>query len=152
MTTLAPLAPPAVPFVQQSGDSTPSVEFVVPGSGDAQPAEATASTQAAGPGDGGQRAPEEGGIIPFWVMLVLLFAFLWFFVIRPESKRQKERRSFQSSLQKGDAVVTAGGIHGVIAALDERTVTLKVGDGMRMKFDRIAIVRRADEPATEKKA
>ncbi len=79
----------------------------------------------------------------FWIMLVLLFGFMWFVVIRPENKRQKKRKAFQSDLKKGDPVVTAGGLHGTIAAMDDATITLKVADSLRLKFDRVAVSRNA---------
>ena len=92
---------------------------------------------------------EEPGGMGFWVMIAILFGFMYLFVIRPEKKRQKERLQFQSDLSKGDGVVTAGGLHGVIASLDEHTITLKVGDNVRMKFDRVAVSRRASTQASE---
>ncbi|MDP6963194.1 MAG: preprotein translocase subunit YajC [Planctomycetota bacterium] len=87
----------------------------------------------------------------FWIMIALLFGFMYLFVIRPEKKRQKERTQFQSDLSKGDSVVTAGGLHGVISALDESTVTLKINDNVRIKFDRIAVSRRASTKAEAEK-
>jgi preprotein translocase subunit YajC len=84
-------------------------------------------------------------------MIALLFGFMYLFVIRPEKKRQKERTQFQSDLSKGDSVVTAGGLHGVISALDESTVTLKINDNVRIKFDRIAVSRRASTKAEAEK-
>ena len=94
------------------------------------------------PGDAGLE--EEGGAgSSFWIMLLALFAFMWFVVIRPENKRQKKRKSFQSELKKGDEVVTAGGLHGTIASMDETTITLKVADSLRLKFDRVAVSRNA---------
>ena len=91
--------------------------------------------------------PASGGGTGFWVMIALLFGFMYLFVIRPEKKRQKERVQFQSDLTKGDSVVTAGGLHGVISSLDEHTITLKISDNVRMKFDRIAVSRRASTEA-----
>ncbi len=85
----------------------------------------------------------------FWIMLAMLFVFMYLFVIRPESKRKKQRESFQTSISKGDQVVTAGGLHGTVAALDEATITLKVADNVRLKFDRIAVSRTASAPVEE---
>ncbi|MBC8370637.1 MAG: preprotein translocase subunit YajC [Planctomycetes bacterium] len=84
-------------------------------------------------------------------MIGALFGFMYLFVIRPEKKRQKKRVEFQSDLSKGDDVVTAGGMHGVIAALDEHTITLKINDSTRLKFDRVAISRRASTEAEAEK-
>ncbi len=132
----------AVYVLPQEGGS-PEVTF---GGG-----EATATTEQVGAGDGtgADGEAESGGGNGFWVMLALLFVFMWLFVIRPESKRRKQTQEFQTSLEKGDDVVTAGGLHGTIAAMDETTVTLKVSDSVRMKFDRNAVGRRASAPAEE---
>lgn len=109
-----------------------------------------ATTQAAqdgAAGDGGSSEQGAGSSNGFWIMLILLFAFMWFFVIRPENKRQRKRKEFQTALAKGDAVVTAGGLHGTIAAMDEQTITLKVAENVRMKFDRVAVSRNASTAA-----
>lgn len=107
-----------------------------------------ATTEVAQTDVGGGAAAPDGGM-GFWVMIAILFGFMYLFVIRPEKKRQKERVQFQSDLSKGDDVVTAGGLHGVIASLDEHTITLKVSDSTRMKFDRVAVSRRASTQAPE---
>lgn len=75
------------------------------------------------------------------ILFGLLFLFMWFFVIRPERRRQKERTALLSALTKGDEVVTNGGMFGTIARLDERMIVLKVDDNVKLKFDRNAIAR-----------
>jgi preprotein translocase subunit YajC len=112
-------------------------------------AESTQATTEVAQIDDGGAAAAPGGGMGFWVMIAILFGFMYLFVIRPEKKRQKERVQFQSDLSKGDDVVTAGGLHGVIASLDEHTITLKVSDNVRMKFDRVAVSRRASTQAPE---
>ena len=77
------------------------------------------------------------GLLPF----VAMFAIMWFFLIRPAQKRQKETKTMQSGLQRGDRVITIGGIHGAIDAVDESTVYLKVADGTTIQFDRQAVGR-----------
>lgn len=77
------------------------------------------------------------GLWPF----VAMFAIMWFLLIRPAQKRQKETKSMQSGLKRGDAVITIGGIHGTIDAVDEATVYLKVADGTTLRFDRQAVGR-----------
>ena len=77
------------------------------------------------------------GLLPF----IAMFAIMWFFLIRPAQKRQKETKSMQSQLKRGDKVITIGGIHGSIDAVDEATVYLKVADGTTLRFDRQAIGR-----------
>jgi preprotein translocase subunit YajC len=112
-------------------------------------AESTQATTEVAQIDDSGAAAAPGGGMGFWVMIAILFGFMYLFVIRPEKKRQKERIQFQSDLSKGDDVVTAGGLHGVIASLDEHTITLKVSDSVRIKFDRVAVSRRASTQAPE---
>lgn len=77
------------------------------------------------------------GILPF----IAMFAIMWFLLIRPAQKRQKQTKEMQSALKRGDAVITIGGIHGTIDAVDEATIYLKVADGTTLRFDRQAIGR-----------
>ncbi len=77
------------------------------------------------------------GLLPF----IAMFAIMWFFLIRPAQKRQKETKTMQSQLKRGDKVITIGGIHGSIDAVDEATVYLKVADGTTLRFDRQAVGR-----------
>lgn len=71
--------------------------------------------------------------------LILMFALFYFLLIRPQQKRQKAVQTMQSELKKGDKVVTIGGLHGFVDALDEGTVVIKCGDGSRLTYDRAAI-------------
>ena len=77
------------------------------------------------------------GLLPF----IAMFAIMWFLLIRPAQKRQKATKSMQSDLKRGDAVITIGGIHGTIDAVDDLTVYLKVSDNTVLQFDRQAIGR-----------
>ncbi|MGG3999541.1 preprotein translocase subunit YajC [Anoxybacillus kestanbolensis] len=71
--------------------------------------------------------------------LILLFAIFYFLLIRPQQKRQKAVQQMQANLQKGDKVITIGGLHGIIDSLDENTVVIRAGDGSRLTYDRAAI-------------
>ena len=73
-----------------------------------------------------------------------MFAIMWFFLIRPAQKKQKATKPMQSHLKRGDKVITIGGIHGTIDAVDESTVYLKVADGTTLRFDRQAVGRVTD--------
>lgn len=84
------------------------------------------------------------------VMLVLMFAIFYFLLIRPQQKRAKQHKQLLEALKIGDQVVTAGGIHGKVAALQEDVVTLEVASGVRMKFNRSSIVGAQKEPGQEK--
>ncbi|HHW74242.1 MAG TPA: preprotein translocase subunit YajC [Firmicutes bacterium] len=73
--------------------------------------------------------------------LVVIFAIFYFILIRPQQQQQKKRREMLSALQKGDRVVSIGGIHGVIKELTDDTVTLRVADNVNIKFARGGVER-----------
>ena len=74
-------------------------------------------------------------LIPF----VLIIVIFYFFLIRPQNKKQKETERMLSALKKGDKIITIGGIHGTIASLKDQTVIVKVDDGCKIEFNRSAI-------------
>ncbi|PLR80058.1 preprotein translocase subunit YajC [Bacillus canaveralius] len=71
--------------------------------------------------------------------ILLMFVIFYFLLIRPQQKRQKAVSQMQRDLKKGDKVVTIGGLHGIVDALDEDKVVIKCGDGSRLTYDRAAI-------------
>jgi len=73
------------------------------------------------------------------IMFVALFVGMYFLVIRPQRKEEKQKKEMLSTLQKGDTVVTVSGIIGTVATIKDETVILKVGDGTRMEFLRSAV-------------
>ncbi len=75
------------------------------------------------------------GLLPL-VLFILLF---WLILIRPQQKRQKKVVEMQNNLQKGDEIVTIGGMHGRIHALDEGTIVIEVNDGHKLTYDRTAV-------------
>lgn len=74
------------------------------------------------------------------IMLVIMFAIFYFLLIRPQQKRAKEHRQLIDSIKVGDQIVTAGGIHGKIAAVQESVVTVEVATGVKIKLNRSSIV------------
>ena len=76
--------------------------------------------------------------MPFLFMMVIIFAIMWFFMIRPQQKRQKEIQNFRNSIAKGSQIVTAGGIYGTVKDIDEANNTLKVEitNGICIKVDK----------------
>ena len=96
--------------------------------------------QAAG-GAAGQNAG--GGSISFILMLALMFLVMYLFMIRPQRKQQKEMEEFRKSLKKGDKVVTAGGIYGVIveAQEDKPFVILEIDDNVKIRISKNALVK-----------
>lgn len=79
-----------------------------------------------------------GGMINI-VMMVAVVAVVYLFMIRPQTKRQKEEKKFRDNLVKGDKVITIGGVHGKILQLDEKTVLLEVDEGVKLRYERAAI-------------
>ncbi len=86
-------------------------------------------------------------MIGLWPWLLLL-GLIYFMMIRPQQKREKERREMLSSLRVGDEVVTIGGIHGRITALREDVITIEVADEMEMKFSKMAVASKNPSSAS----
>jgi preprotein translocase subunit YajC len=72
-------------------------------------------------------------------MFGAIFLIFYFMIIRPQQKRAKEREKMLSNIQKGDKVITSGGLHGIVAGIDDKAVLLDVGDKVKLKFERSAI-------------
>lgn len=75
------------------------------------------------------------------LMLVLIFVVFYFFLIRPQSKRQKELREYRNSLTRGEKVVTTGGIYGKIAEVRENYVILDLGGDIKIRVDKAALLK-----------
>lgn len=71
--------------------------------------------------------------------ILLMFVLFYFLLIRPQQKRQKNVQKMQNELSKGDKVVTIGGLHGIVDAVDEGKIVIKCGDGSRLTYDRNAV-------------
>lgn len=90
-------------------------------------------------------APPTGGQTPNplvqIVPLVLIFVVFYFFMIRPQQKKQKDRDKLLDNIKRGDRVVTIGGIHGTVAGIEteKKTVLVQVADNLKIKFERSAI-------------
>ena len=78
------------------------------------------------------------GAVNFLPILAMVGIF-YFLLIRPQRQQQKRQEEMRNSLSKNDKVVTLGGIHGIITGITDRTVTVKVDDGVSIKFDRSAV-------------
>ncbi len=92
--------------------------------------------QAAAPANPGQ-----GSSWSMWVMLILIFVVMYFFMIRPQRKQQKQLEEFRKALQKGDKVVTVGGIFGVVEEIKEKSVLIKVDGDVKLRVDKNSIVK-----------
>ena len=71
--------------------------------------------------------------------ILLMFVLFYFLLIRPQQKKQKNVQKMQNELSKGDKVVTIGGLHGIVDAVDEGKIVIKCGDGSRLTYDRNAV-------------
>ena len=87
------------------------------------------------------QAQGQGGGMGMIIMLVVLFAIMYFFMIRPQNKKQKEIQKYRNELTVGQEVVTIGGVYGTIKSIDEvaNTVTLEVATGVKIIFAKEAI-------------
>lgn len=77
------------------------------------------------------------GLLP----IIAMFAVMWFFIIRPAQKRQKTTSQMQRDLKRGDEIITVGGLHGKVDAVDDQTIFVIVADGTRLQFERVAVGR-----------
>jgi len=88
-------------------------------------------------------APQGGGgggsLVSTLIMFGAIFAIFYFMIIRPQQKRAKEREQLLSNIQKGDKIVTSGGIHGTVVGLEEKTCLVQVSDNVKIKMERSAI-------------
>ena len=95
--------------------------------------------QAATPGAGGMGS--YSGIL----MMVLIFVVFYFFMIRPQSKRQKEIKKQREAMKPGDSVVTSGGIYGKVKDIKETTVTVEIAENVRIKVDKNSVFATAED-------
>ena len=95
------------------------------------------------PGGGGAAG---GGMAAFQqiIPLVFMFAIFYFLLIRPQQKKAKEHKALLEALKKGDNVITAGGVHGKVNAVDDTIVTLEIATGVNIKITKsyIATVKK----------
>jgi preprotein translocase subunit YajC len=83
--------------------------------------------------------------------LILIAVVFYFFMIRPQTKRMKEQKSFITNLKKGDKIVTVGGIHGKIAEINDDTFMMEIENGVKMKIDRVSVSLEASKKLNETK-
>lgn len=106
------------------------------------------------PTGGGSPSPIPGcggGPMDFGLIL-LMFAVLYFLMIRPQQKRAKEHENMMGALKKGDIVRTNGGVRGEVTALDDRDITIEVADRTRIKVLKTHIAGLDQPPQEEKKS
>lgn len=98
--------------------------------------------------------PAQGGAQPnpllSFLPFILIIVVFYFFMIRPQMKRQKEVAAFRNSLQKGDKVVTTGGIYGKILEIKDNYILLQIDDNVKIRVDKNAIVKDSSDVQAEK--
>jgi len=82
--------------------------------------------------------PGQSPIISFLPIILIIVVF-YFFMIRPQMKKQKDQNKFREELKKGDRIITIGGIHGKIADVQDKTFIIEVEGGVRIKIERSAV-------------
>ena len=98
-----------------------------------------------------QPAGSSGGSNPLvtFLPLILVFVVFYFFMIRPQMRKQKEMNNYRSSLKKGDKVITTGGIYGRVIEVKDNSVMMDVGGDVKLKVDKSALMK--DPTDTEQK-
>ncbi len=94
-----------------------------------------------------QQGQGGGEIYSTLIMFGLIIAIFYFMIIRPQQKRQKEREALLSQIKKGDKVITAGGIHGDVVGVEEKTLLIEIADKVKVKIERnsISVVNKLGE-------
>jgi len=84
--------------------------------------------------------PGQNPWISFLPLLLIIVVF-WFFMIRPQMKKQKELTNFRNTLKRGDSVLTTGGIYGRVFDIKDQYVVIEVDGSVKMKIDKAAIMK-----------
>lgn len=84
--------------------------------------------------------PQQPGMGSFWIMMLLMIGVMYFFMWRPESKRRKQMEQFRQGLKKGDKIITAGGIYGVIKEVHETSLLIEVDSNVTLRIDKNMVV------------
>lgn len=96
------------------------------------------------------QAGQAGGGMQLIIMMVLIFGVMYFFMIRPQQKRQKELVKFRNSLQNGDKVITAGGIYGTVKEVKDTYILLEIDNGVAIRVDKAMIMKDPSDVAAAK--
>ena len=76
----------------------------------------------------------------FWVMIIAMIGIMYFFMWRPESKRRKQMENFRKGIKKGDKIITAGGIYGVVKEVQETSLLIEVDSNVTLRIDKNMVV------------
>ena len=86
---------------------------------------------------------QAGGDYSFLIMMVAIFAIMYFFMIRPQNKKQKDIQNFRKNLEVGQDVISAGGIYGKVKAIEDNVVVLEIASGVKIRIDKNSIYANA---------
>lgn len=86
-----------------------------------------------------QGAPGGADMLSTIVPFLLIIVVFYFLILRPQQKRQKERTKLLEGVKKGDKIITAGGIHGVVEGIEEKSVLVKIDDNVKVKLEKTGI-------------
>jgi len=75
----------------------------------------------------------------FFIMMGLIFVVFYFFIIRPQKKRESDRKQMIEAVQKGDKIITAGGVHATVTKVEDASVLAQVDDNTKLRFEKSAI-------------
>lgn len=89
--------------------------------------------------------PQQGSTWTSFLPIIFIIVIFWLFFIRPQNKKAKEQQKFRDSLQKGDKVITIGGIHGKVDEVREHTVVISVDHNTKIEFEKSAIIPNASQ-------
>ena len=93
---------------------------------------------------------QQQSMLGMFLPLVLIIVVFYFFMIRPQMKRQKETQKFRDALQRGDKVVTSGGIYGRIDEIKDQIIYLEVAPNVKLKVDKSVVLKdMTDAPAAK---
>ena len=94
-------------------------------------------------------APDQSPV-PSFVFLLLIIVVFYFFMIRPQMKKQKDLKTYRAGLNKGDKIVTTGGIYGKVTDIKDQTATVDIADNVRLKIDKNAVLKDNTDLANQK--
>lgn len=93
---------------------------------------------------------EGGGDMTMIFMMAAIFAVMYFFMIRPQQKKQKQIAQMRNALQKGDKIITAGGIYGIIVEMKENYVLIEIDKDVKIRVDRSTIFKDTSDIQSQK--
>lgn len=100
-----------------------------------------------------QATPQgQGGGWSMMLMMGMLFVVFYFFMIRPQQKKTKDAKKFRETLQRGIKVVTIGGLHGKVVEVNDKTVLIDTGDGVKQRYEKSAIAMDSTMQLTDETA